>query len=232
LGFAQSRFSAPFFDRLVYLSQSIHQTRKPDVPWMILVSRDKYLCTGLQLSPSPVNHCCGYDGLEEALGAIQLWPSARVVIDVESQIAPWIELLDALRKLALYPPYTPITLLVRADNYEGRLLCRAAGPFHVIERQLSASALPDAFNPPPLRASPRGEWFSADEWRLLSPLACGHSLKAIARESEQPYARVVYRVSRILNKLGLSHRQELLHLLSRLPKPLCTADGPRFPGEY
>lgn len=32
LGFAQSRFSAPFFDRLVYLSQAINQTRKPEVP--------------------------------------------------------------------------------------------------------------------------------------------------------------------------------------------------------
>lgn len=228
LGFAQSRFSAPFFDRLVYLSQAINQTRKPEVPWMILVSRDNYLCAGLQRSPSPVKHCRSYDTLDEALGASQLWPSARLVIDIESDIAPWLELLDALRRITLYPPYTPVTLLVRADNYPGRLFCKTAGPFHVVERQLCATALPAALHPHDM---PKEGWFSANEWKLLFPLSGGQSLKEIAQENSQPYSRVVYRLSRILNKLGLSHRQELFHLLGQLPASSSTFDRPSLPGE-
>jgi fimbrial protein FimY len=32
----------------------------------------------------------------------------------------------------------------------------------------------------------------------------------------RPYSRIIYRLSCILLKLGLSHRQELLHLLNNL----------------
>ncbi len=219
LGFAQSRFSAPFFDRLVYLSQSINQTRKPDVPWMILVSRDKFFCAGLQHCPPRLHHCCDYDTLEAALEAIQLWPSAKVVIDVESRSAPLPEFLDPLRKLTLYSPFTPVTLLLHADNYDGRLFCKAAGPFHVAERQLPAASLQELLNKVTVRDASRSDCFSRHEWALVQHLSCGNSLKAAAQASGLPYRRVIYRLGRILNKLGLTHRQELFHLLSRLSAP-------------
>lgn len=216
LGFAQSRFSAPFFDRLVHLSQSINQMRKPDVPFMILVSHDRFLCTGFQHSPSPLSHCCNYDTLENAISAVQLWPSARLVVDIESRISPLTELLDPLRRLALYPPYTPVNLLVRGDDYDGRLFCKAAGPFNVIERQLPSAQLQHTLTNLAVPVSLRGEWFSREEWAILRYLSSGESLRHIALLRGLPYSRIVYRVGRILAKLGLHHRQELLHLLNRL----------------
>jgi fimbrial protein FimY len=44
----------------------------------------------------------------------------------------------------------------------------------------------------------------------------GKTLRQIALLQNRPYSRIIYRLSCILMKLGLSHRQELLHLLNNL----------------
>ncbi|MNZ96431.1 hypothetical protein D3C78_1156230 [compost metagenome] len=128
-------------------------------------------------------------------------------------------MLDALRRVILYPPFTPISLLIRSDDYDTRLFCKTTGPFEVLERQVSAPALQQALiaaNPP----SPhRSQWFSREEWIILQFLSQGQSLRHIALMRQRPYSRIVYRLGRILDKLGLHHRQELLHLLHRLSDP-------------
>lgn len=216
LGFAHSHFSSPFFDRLVYLSQSINQTRKTDAPFIILVTRDSFLRTGFQRGPSPLNNCCDYDTLIPAISALEHWPTAKLVIDIDSRAAPLIEMLDTLRRLILYPPFTSINLLIRADDYDTRLFCKTTGPFEVFERQLSAKTLQQALLDPPARNTNRHDWFSKDEWAILQKLSQGESLKHIALLHQRPYSRIVYRVGRIVDKLGLHHRQELIHLLHRL----------------
>jgi len=216
ISFAQTLFNAPFFDRLVYLSQSIHQSRKTDAPWLVLVTRDRFLCAGLQAGPSPLNHCSEFDTLTPAISAIQQWPSARLVIDMECQTLSLTETLDSLRRLRLYPPYTPVNLLVRADDYDRRLFCQAAGPFNVIERQSSAAVLQQMLSCNDRPSVPGGEWFTREEWTILRLLTCGESLRSIARLRDRPYSRIVYRVGRIVDKLGLHRRQALLHLLNRL----------------
>ncbi len=60
------------------------------------------------------------------------------------------------------------------------------------------------------------EWFSRNEWPILQELARGRTLRQIALLHNRPYSRIIYRLSCILLKLGLSHRQELLHLLNNL----------------
>jgi hypothetical protein len=51
--------------------------------------------------------------------------------------------------------------LVRADNYDTRLFCKAAGPFHVLERQLNAAALQHSLlDARPPQGSDK-DWFSA-----------------------------------------------------------------------
>ncbi|WP_312998316.1 DNA-binding response regulator [Leclercia sp.] len=216
IGFAHPPFSAPFFDRLVYLSQSINQRRKTDAPWLVLVTDDRFLCAGLQAGPFPLNHCRQFDTLTPAISAIQQWPSARLVIDMECRTQPLMDTLDSLRRLRLYPPYTPVHLLVRADDVDRRLFCRAAGPFNLIERQSSAALLQQKLSRNHRPVTSGREWFTREEWAILRLLTCGESLRNIACLCDRPYSRIVYRVGRIVDKLGLHRRQALLHLLHRL----------------
>lgn len=216
LGFSDVRSRAPFFDRLVYLSQSINQTRRPDAPFMLLVTHDQFLQTGIQCGPAPMKHCCGYDTLESAFSALENWPSARLVVDIESRTLPLLEMLDALRRIILYPPFTAVSLLVRADDYDARIMCKTSGPFEVLERQLPAQALQHALATTLPPVNHRSVYFSSEEWTILQFLSQGESLRNIALFHQRPYSRIVYRLGRILGKLGLHHRQELLHLLHRL----------------
>ncbi|ASV54443.1 histidine kinase [Lelliottia jeotgali] len=216
LGFSQSHSSAPFFDRLVYLSQSINQTRRPDTPFIVLVTHDHFLYAGIQRGPAPLRHCCGYDTLESAFSALETWPSARLVVDIESRTMPLIQMLDMLRRIILYPPFTAVSLLVRADDYDTRLLCKTSGPFDVLERQLPALALQQALTATSAPVNNRSIYFSREEWTILQYLSQGESLRNIALFRQRPYSRIVYRLGRILSKLGLHHRQELLHLLHRI----------------
>jgi len=219
LGFSYSPSRPPFFDRLVSLSHSINQTRKTDTPFLILVTPDKFLRAGLQKGPSPLSHCCAFDTLEPALHALESWPTARLVVDVDGRTTPLLNMLDALRRLILYPPFVPISLLVRADDYDARLFCKTTGPFEVLERQVPALALQQALMANTPLDSDRRHWFSRDEWTVLQFLSQGQSLRHIALLHQRPYSRIVYRLGRILDKLGLHHRQELLHLLHRLSDP-------------
>lgn len=82
--------------------------------------------------------------------------------------------------------------------------------------QLNATALQHSL----LNTSPQGsdkEWFSRNEWPILQELSRGKTLRQIALMQNRPYSRIIYRLSCILLKLGLSrYRQELIHLLNNL----------------
>ncbi|MHA1054429.1 helix-turn-helix transcriptional regulator [Enterobacter mori] len=216
LGFTRSPFAPPFFDRLEFLSQPTNLTHKTDAPFIILVTEDHYLRTGLMKGSFPLNCCADYTLLEDALAAVNQWPSARLVVDIDSRATPLIEKLDRLRRYCLYPPFLIPHLLIRADDYDTRLFCKAAGPFHVLERQLTATALQHCLleTRPPQGSSK--EWFTRSEWPILQELSRGKTLRQIAQIQNHPYSRIIYRLGCILTKLGLNHRQELLHLLNNL----------------
>ena len=165
---------------------------------------------------SPLSNCCDYSTLEAALSDLNQWPSSRLVVDVESRASPLIDLLDRLRRHSLFAPYLTPYLLIRADDYDTRLFCKAAGPFHVLERQLTPRALQQTLLETPSPAGHRKEWFSRDEWPILQALSQGSTLRQIAQLQNRPYSRIIYRLSCILAKLGLNHRHELLHLLNNL----------------
>ena len=86
----------------------------------------------------------------------------------------------------------------------------------MLERQLNATALQHSLldTLPPLGTEK--DWFSRNEWPILQELSRGKTLRQIALMQNRPYSRIIYRLSCILLKLGLSHRQELLHLLNNL----------------
>ncbi len=104
LGFTHSPFAPPFFDRLEFLSQSINQPRKTDAPFIILVTEDNFLRSGFLNGQFPLSSCCDFTSLDDALGAQSQWPSARLVVDIESRSTGLIDQLDQLRRHSLYPP--------------------------------------------------------------------------------------------------------------------------------
>jgi len=216
LGFTYSPFAPPFFDRLEFLSQSINLSRKTDAPFIILVTEDNFLRTGFLHGQFPLNCCCDYATLEDAFGALSQWPSARLVVDIESPATPLIERLDQLRRHSLYPPFLVPHLLISADDYDTRLFCKASGPFHVLERQLTAATLQQSLLE--VKSAPflAKEWFTRTEWPILQALSQGKTLRQIALIQNRPYSRIIYRLSGILSKLGLTHRQELLHLINNI----------------
>ncbi|MEH0886221.1 DNA-binding response regulator [Enterobacter sp. UNJFSC 003] len=216
LGFTHSPFAPPFFDRLEFLSQSINQTRKTDAPFIILVTQDNFLRTGFLSGVPPLSNCCAYATLEDAFSALNHWPSSRLVVDIDCRASPLIDMLDQLRRHSLYPPFLAPHLLIRADDYDSRLFCQAAGPFKVLERQLTAPSLQRSLLETWFPQRSNKEWFSRTEWPILQDLSRGHSLRHIASLHNRPYSRVIYRLGCILTKLGLTHRQELLHLLNNL----------------
>jgi fimbrial protein FimY len=136
------------------LSQSISQPRKTDAPFIILVTEDHFLRTGFLNGQFPLSSCCDYATLDDALVAQTQWPSARLVVDIESRSTGLLEKLDQLRRHSLFPPFLTPWLLIRADNYDTRLFCKAAGPFHVLERQLNAAALQHSLLDPARRRAP------------------------------------------------------------------------------
>jgi len=216
LGFTHSPFALPFFDRLEFLSQSINVPPKTDAPFIILVTEDHFLRTGFLNGQFPLSSCCDYSTLEEGFSALNQWPSARLVVDIENRTTPLIDRLDQLRRLSLYPPFLSPYLLIRADDYDTRLFCKAAGPFHVLERQLTAAMLQSSLLETRPPSGVKKEWFSRTEWPILQALSRGKTLRQIALIQNRPYSSIIYRLGCILAKLGLSQRQELLHLLNNL----------------
>lgn len=214
LGFAQSPYPPPFFDRLEYLSQSINQTRKTDAPFLVLVTQDNFLRTGFLQGEAPLNQCLDCETLEEAFSALHHWPTARLLVDTDSRAITLIDMLDKLRRQSLYAPFLTPHLLIGAKNHDARLFCAAAGPFHLLERQLPARAIRQGLLEAPPFPHSNKAWLSRNEWPVIQLLSQGKSLREIALLQNRPYSRIIYRLGCILKKLGLNHRQELLHLLN------------------
>ena len=177
------------------MSQSINQTRKTDAPFIILVTQDNYFRSGFLSGQSPLSNCCDYSTLDAALSDLNHWPSSRLVVDIESRASPLIDLLDRLRRHSLFAPYLTPYLLVRADDYDARLFCKAAGPFHVLERQLTALAMQQTLLEAPAPAGNRKEWFSRDEWPILQALSQGQLLASDRAVTEPPHIAALFTVS-------------------------------------
>ena len=105
LGFTRSPFAPPFFDRLEFLSQSISQP--PQNRRSVYHSGDggSFSAHRFLNGQFPLSSCCDYPTLEDAFSALAQWPSARLVVDIESRSTALIDKLDQLRRHSLYPPF-------------------------------------------------------------------------------------------------------------------------------
>ena len=71
------------------------------------------------------------------------------------------------------------------------------------------------------RAETQERVLSQKQWKILLLMAQGFSLRAIARQLQLPYHRIIYSMGRIQTLLKLNCRQQLIRLLLKLSDKHC-----------
>ena len=90
-----------------------------------------------------------------------------------------------------------------------------AGKFYILQRRQNLSSLRNALLSPP-SVQNTDSTFSHTDWKIISALSQGMSLKEIALLLNTPYHRVIYRLNQLITQLDLPHRHSLLYLIHRL----------------
>lgn len=191
--------------------------------YRILVTRDRYLASGIRHSPVPLCLCRIVDDIEDALNIVHQTQPLCLIVDLEGCGEPVIRLLDRLRALQERYPVMDIALITQETDPGSRLFLQAAFRCRIIDKRLALITAREALQ---LHAQPSPEpprLFKTKEWSVLMLMSNGLSLCQIARQQLRPYHRVIYRVGCILALLRLSHRHQLLRLLQRI-----NADPDRF----
>lgn len=103
LGFTHSPF-APLF-RPTRVFEPVHQPApKNRCPVYHPGNGGQFFALRFSQWAVPLSSCCDFTSLDDALGAQSQWPSARLVVDIESRSTGLIDQLDQLRRHSLYPP--------------------------------------------------------------------------------------------------------------------------------
>ncbi|MGU3413289.1 hypothetical protein ACLBW2_01700 [Enterobacteriaceae bacterium C23F] len=182
----------------------------------ILVTRDRYLASGIRYSPVPLCLCRIYEDINEALANIHQTQPLSLIVDLEDCQQPVMSLLDRLRDVQRrYPGLDIVLMTAEVDPLSSPFLqriCRC----RIVDKHIALLQTRDALlAQSPTPALPH-RLFKTKEWSVLVLMAKGLSLSHVARQQIRPYHRIIYRVGCILTLLGLSHRQQLLRVLQRV----------------
>lgn len=205
----------PLFDTLEQLVQQLNFALPEYMISQTLISTDHYLSYAWRSCLFSGKRNAVFPSLEMANHQLCEPYLSHLIVDMETLTTSRLEALETLRQPNLCNRGLHIYLLTSKDDPAQMSFLRAAGPFHVIARDLSVVPFRQALLVPPER-SIHAPLFPATEWKILSSLARGLTMKRIARQLNLPYHRVVYRLNTQLKLLGLPDRQSLIHLLHRL----------------
>lgn len=215
-GFKNPHAWPPFFDRLERLTHSLALTHKTDSPLFILVSSDRFLRQGFRFAPYPLSNGWVTSTLDLALDLLPRAPGVQLLVDVFYTEETAIETLDRLRRISFDYPQNLIHLITPTQDKKALRFMKAVAALRIISRQSPFRTLrKKLLMPQPVRFS-RKSHFSRDEWLILMALNQGRTLKSIASDYDKNYHRVIYRLGRIVERLKLKHRSELIHLLQNL----------------
>lgn len=215
-GFKNPHAWPPFFDRLERLTHSLALTHKTDSPLFILVSSDRFLRQGFRFAPYPLSNGWVTSTLDLALDLLPRAPGVQLLVDVFYTEETAIETLDRLRRISFDYPQNLIHLITPTQDKKALRFMKAVAALRIISRQSPFRTLrKKLLMPQPVRFS-RKSHFSRDEWLILMALTQGRTLKSIASDYDKDYHRVIYRLGRIVERLKLKHRSELIHLLQNL----------------
>lgn len=182
----------------------------------ILVTRDRYLASGIRHSPVPLSLCRIYDDINDALETLQQTQPLCLIVDLEDCQQPVISLLDQLRDVQRrYPELGMVLMTSETDPVSYPFLQRVCR-CRIVDKHMALPMTREALLAQSLTPLLPQRLFKAKEWSVLLLMAKGHSLSHVARLQIRPYHRIIYRVGCILNLLGLGHRQHLLRVLQRV----------------
>ena len=180
-----------------------------------VITGDRFLAEGFRHSPVPICLYSIFTDPDDALLALAQGDFNSVIVDMDKLTLPVITLLERLRALRMQRPEIHIALMMTDTDFAVLDFLRASCSVCIINKHLplkEAWTKMQLSNPPP----PREAIFSHKEWKILLLMAQGYSLRLIAQSQHQPYHRIIYRIGRILTRLGLQRRQQLIQLLQRI----------------
>lgn len=140
---------------------------------------------------------------------------SKIIIDIASLAESVLDALNTLRQLTCIERTTGIVLLTEQYDPLALLFLERVLPARLINKRETISLIRKEILASPEQNTADGATLNENEWSLIFSLSRGFSLKEIARQSNQPYHCVMYRLKIILQKLQLSGRLGLMHLIQR-----------------
>ncbi|WP_052332755.1 hypothetical protein [Metakosakonia massiliensis] len=183
---------------------------------LLLVTRDNFLSLGITAAFYPLYNITHLTSLYEAWQFKQRVKVSKIIIDIASLAEPVLDEINTLRQLTCNEGTTGIVLLTEQYDRQVLLFLEKALPVRQTNKSESISLMRKNILTSPQHPSAISATLNKCEWTLIFSLSRGLSLKEIACQSNQPYHCVMYRLKMILQKLQLSGRPALMHLIQRL----------------
>ncbi|MDA8477594.1 fimbriae Y protein [Citrobacter sp. Awk 4] len=203
------------FDQIEYLDQRLNYALPDSTFSHAIVTTDRYLGYTLSRYLFSGKHAAVFNTFEPTALGPERSPLRQLVIDMEGLAISRYEALEHLRLFTRERNNIHIYFLVSGKDASLIQFMRMAGNFQILSRHQDLPSLRKALLFPP-EGFLQSDAFSHTDWKIISALSQGASLKTIARLQNTPYHRVIYRINRLTTQLGLPHRQSLLHLIHRL----------------
>ena len=201
-------------DSLEQLSLQLSDALPEGVISQMLISSDRFLGYAWNRHLFVGKRTATFASLEAARYRLNDVSLTSLIVDMESLTTSRFAALLALRAHCLSKGGLRTWLLISHQDPPMHAFLSAAGPFEPLARNLPVRLFREALLAPlSPKTVPR---FSPTEWQLITLLAQGQTLKNAARQLNLPYHRAVYRISTLLDRLGLPTRQSLTQLLHRL----------------
>ncbi|NDO83650.1 fimbriae Y protein [Citrobacter sp. NCU1] len=210
-----SQTTRQIFDQIEYLDQRLNYALPDSTFSHAIVTTDRYLGYTLSRYLFSGKRTAVFDTFDPAALGPEESQLQQLVIDMEGLAISRYETLERLRLFTRERNDIHIWFLVSGKDTSLIQFMRMAGNFQILSRHLDLSSLRNALLSPS-ESSLQSDAFSHTDWKIISALSQGASLKTIARLQNTPYHRVIYRINRLTAQLGLPHRQSLLHLIHRL----------------
>lgn len=210
-----SQTTQQVFDQVEYLEQRLNYTLPDSTFSQAIITTDYYLGYTLNRHLFSGKRTAVFHSLDTSSLRPEGSHLRQLVVDMEGLAISCYETLERLRLFIRERKDIQISLLVSGEDISLVHFMRMAGHFQILPRRQELTSLREALLSPP-EDSLLPETLSHTDWKIISALSQGATLKTIARLLNTPYHRIIYRINRLTSCLELPHRQSLLHLIHRL----------------
>lgn len=203
------------FDRLEYLTQRLNYALPDNTISQVIITTDNYLGYTLNRYLFSGKRTAVFSSLESPSRRLEETGIRQLIVDMAGLAVSCYETLERLRLLIRERSDIRVYLLVPDKDVSLTRFMQKAGKFYILQRRQNLSSLRNALLSPSTVQNTDGT-FSHTDWKIISALSQGMSLKEIALLLNTPYHRVIYRLNQLITQLDLPHRHSLLYLIHRL----------------